>query len=78
MVFPAAHPEGNPPSNFPKTETVSDGFVSGEFEHNETEATLAQVKASKSMAARVKRTPIEHVKGKGSSLVTPKTATVSR
>lgn len=77
MVFPATHPEGNPPSNFPKTEAGSDSFISGEFEHDKTEATLAQVKASKSISVGVKRTLIEQVKGKGSSLVIPKTAVVS-
>ena len=46
MVFPATHPEENPPSNFPKTETGSDSFISGVFEHDKTEATLTQVKAS--------------------------------
>jgi hypothetical protein len=78
MINPPARPEGNMPSSFPKAETGSDGFVSGEFEHNETEVALAQVKASKSTTVGVKRTPIEQVKGKGSSLMTPKTAAVSR
>lgn len=63
-------------SNRPNTS--SDGFISGEFDHDETEEALARVKASKNMAGRKTRVNQHSTQAgvKGSYITARKTARV--
>lgn len=76
-----AHPRGSISSSQPNTEGSNDGFISGEFERDEPDEALAQVKASKNITPRVggpgAAQPHTQAEGAGGTLTTRRTAVVS-